>query len=55
MSHDWWVARFLGGIQGPSRSHLELLTAESESHMLYSAWVVLLSSVYILGFLDKER
>lgn len=56
------MARFLGGIQGPSRSHLELLVAketlltpESGSHMLYSAWVVLLSSDYILGFLDKER
>lgn len=62
MSHGWWVARFLGGIQGPSRSCLELLgatetllTPESGSHTLYSAWVVLLSSDYILGFLDKER
>lgn len=46
MVQDWWVARFLGGIQGPHRSHLELLGAkgdalvlESGLHVLYSTWV----------------
>lgn len=32
-----------------------LLALETGFHMPYSMWVVLLSSVYILGFLDKER
>lgn len=39
----WWVARFLSGIQWTG------------FHMPCSMWVVLLSSVYILGFLAKER
>lgn len=33
----------------------KLLALESGFHMLYSTWAVLLSSVYILGFLDMER